>query len=180
MIGATINKSGLLKIRAEKVGQDTALAQIVRLVEEAQVGRAPIQRLADRIASYFVPFVVTAATVAGLSWYFFGHIGLDFSVLAFVSVVVISCPCALGVATPAALLVGTSKGAQNGILIKGGEYLELAGKINTVVFDKTGTLTVGKPSVTDIVTVDGISSDELLRLAASVERGSEHPLGEAI
>lgn len=180
VIGATINKFGLLKIRAERVGQDTALAQIVRLVEEAQVGRAPIQRLADRIASYFVPFVVTAATVAGLAWYFIGRIGLDFSVLAFVSVVVISCPCALGVATPAALLVGTSKGAQNGILIKGGEYLELAGKINTVVFDKTGTLTVGKPSVTDIVTVDGITSDELLRLAASVEGGSEHPLAEAI
>ena len=180
VIGATINKYGLLKIRAEKVGQDTALAQIVKLVEEAQVGRAPIQRMADRIASYFVPLVVTAATVAGLSWYFLGHIGLNFSVLAFVSVVVISCPCALGVATPAALLVGTSKGAQNGILIKGGEYLELAGRINTVVFDKTGTLTAGKPSVTDIVTADDIGSDELLRLAASVERGSEHPLAEAI
>jgi len=180
VIGATINKYGLLKIKAEKVGQDTALAQIVRLVEEAQVGRAPIQRMADRIASYFVPLVVTAATVAGLSWYFLGHIGLNFSVLAFVSVVVISCPCALGVATPAALLVGTSKGAQYGILIKGGEYLELAGRINTVVFDKTGTLTAGKPSVTDIVTADEIGSDELLRLAASVERGSEHPLAEAI
>ena len=180
VIGATINKYGLLKIKAEKVGQDTALAQIVKLVEEAQVGRAPIQRMADRIASYFVPLVVTAATVAGLSWYFLGHIGLNFSVLAFVSVVVISCPCALGVATPAALLVGTSKGAQYGILIKGGEYLELAGRINTVVFDKTGTLTAGKPSVTDIVTADEIGSDELLRLAASVERGSEHPLAEAI
>jgi Cu+-exporting ATPase len=180
VIGATINKSGLLKLRADKVGQDTALAQIVKLVEEAQVGRAPIQRLADKIASYFVPVVVAAATVAALSWYFFGHIGLDFSVLVFVSVVVISCPCALGVATPAALLVGTSKGAQNGVLIKGGEYLERAGKINTVVFDKTGTLTVGKPSVTDLVPAGNLSADVLLRLAASVERGSEHPLGEAI
>jgi Cu+-exporting ATPase len=180
VIGATINKSGLLKLRADKVGQDTALAQIVKLVEEAQVGRAPIQRLADKIASYFVPVVVGAATVAALSWYFFGHIGLDFSVLVFVSVVVISCPCALGVATPAALLVGTSKGAQNGVLIKGGEYLERAGKINTVVFDKTGTLTVGKPSVTDLVPAGNLSADVLLRLAASVERGSEHPLGEAI
>ncbi|HVC26976.1 MAG TPA: heavy metal translocating P-type ATPase [Nitrososphaerales archaeon] len=179
-IGATINKSGLLKLIADKVGQDTALSQIVRLVEEAQVGRAPIQRLADRIASYFVPVVVAAATVAGLSWYLFGHIGLAFSVLAFVSVVVISCPCALGVATPAALLVGTSKGAQSGVLIKGGEYLERAAKVDTVVFDKTGTLTVGSPSVTDVVPVNGVSPEELLRLAASVEKGSEHPLGEAI
>ncbi len=180
VIGATINKSGLLKLKADKVGQDTALSQIVRLVEEAQVGRAPIQRLADRIASYFVPVVIVAATVAGLSWYYLGHIGLDFSLLVFVSVVVISCPCALGVATPAALLVGTSKAAQSGVLIKGGEYLELAGKIDTVIFDKTGTLTVGKPSVTDIVPADGFSPDELLHLAASVEKGSEHPLGEAI
>jgi Cu+-exporting ATPase len=179
VIGATINRSGLLKLRADKVGQDTALSQIVRLVEEAQVGRAPIQRLADRIASYFVPVVIAAATVAGLSWYLFGHIGIDFSVLAFVSVVVISCPCALGVATPAALLVGTSKGAQSGVLIKGGEYLELAGKIDTVIFDKTGTLTVGKPSVTDIIPTT-LGSDQLLHLAASVEKGSEHPLGEAI
>ncbi len=124
VIGATTNKSGLLKLRADKVGQDTALSQIVRLVEEAQVGRAPIQRLADRIASYFVPLVVAAATTASLSWYFFGHIGLGFSTLVFVSVVVISCPCALGLATPAALLVGTSRGAQSGVLFKGGEYLE--------------------------------------------------------
>lgn len=180
VIGATINKSGLLKLKADKVGQDTALSQIVKLVEEAQVGRAPIQRLADKIASYFVPVVIVAATAAGLSWYYFGQIGLAFSVLVFVSIVVISCPCALGVATPAALLVGTSKGAQSGVLIKGGEYLELAGKIDTVIFDKTGTLTVGKPSVTDIVSTDILSSDELLHLAASVEKGSEHPLGEAI
>ncbi len=180
VIGATINKSGLLKLKADKVGQDTALSQIVKLVEEAQVGRAPIQRLADRIAAYFVPVVIAAATVAALSWYYFGHIGLNFSVLVFVSVVVISCPCALGIATPAALLVGTSKGAQNGVLIKGGEYLERAGKIDTMVFDKTGTLTIGRPSVTDVVPEAGLSSDELLRLAASVEKGSEHPLGEAI
>jgi Cu+-exporting ATPase len=180
VIGATINKSGLLKLKADKVGQDTALSQIVKLVEEAQVGRAPIQRLADKIASYFVPVVIAVATVAGLSWYYFGHIGLAFSMLVFVSVVVISCPCALGVATPAALLVGTSKGAQSGVLIKGGEYLELAGKIDTVIFDKTGTLTVGKPSVTDVVPTDNLSPDELLRLAASIEKGSEHPLGDTI
>jgi P-type Cu+ transporter len=180
VIGATINKSGLLKIRAERVGQDTTLSQIVRLVEEAQVGRAPIQRLADRIASYFVPVVVAAAVVAGFSWYFFGHIGIGFATLAFVSVVVIACPCALGVATPAALLVGTSKGAQNGVLIKGGEYLELAAKVNTVVFDKTGTLTLGRPSVTDVFSTEASGQDQLLRLAAAVEKGSEHPLGEAI
>jgi P-type Cu+ transporter len=180
VIGGTMNKSGLLRLKAERVGQDTALFQIVKLVEEAQVGRAPIQRLADRIASYFVPLVVAAAAVAGLSWYFFGHIGLDFSVLAFVSVVVIACPCALGVATPAALLVGTSVGAQCGVLIKGGEFLERAGKVDTMVFDKTGTLTEGRPSVTDVLPVAGLAPEELLRLAASAERGSEHPLGEAV
>ena len=180
VIGGTMNKSGLLKLRAERVGQDTALFQIVKLVEEAQVGRAPIQRLADRIASYFVPVVIAAAAAAGLSWYFLGHLGLDFSLLAFVSVVVIACPCALGVATPAALLVGTSVGAQCGVLIKGGEYLERAGKVDTIVFDKTGTLTVGKPSVTDIVPVGGLTSEGLLHLAASAEKGSEHPLGQAI
>jgi Cu+-exporting ATPase len=180
VIGATSNKSGLLKLRADKVGQDTALSQIVKLVEEAQVGKAPIQRLADRIASYFVPVVIATATVASLSWYFFGHIGFGFSMLVFVSVVVISCPCALGIATPAALLVGTSKGAQSGVLIKGGEYLELASKVDSVIFDKTGTLTVGKPSVTDVVPTGTLSSDKLLRLAGSVEKGSEHPLGQAI
>lgn len=180
VIGATINGTGLLKVRADKVGQDTTLQQIVKLVEEAQVGRAPIQRLADKVASYFVPVVIVAAAVAGLSWFYFGHIGLDFSVLAFVSVVVIACPCALGVATPAALLVGTSKGAQCGVLIKGGEYLERAGKVDTVVFDKTGTLTAGKPSVTDLVPSGETGQDELLRLAASVEQGSGHPLGQSI
>lgn len=180
VIGATINGTGLLKVRADKVGQDTTLQQIVKLVEEAQVGRAPIQRLADRVASYFVPVVIVAAAVAGLSWFYFGHIGLDLSVLAFVSVVVIACPCALGVATPAALLVGTSKGAQCGVLIKGGEYLERAGKVDTVVFDKTGTLTAGKPSVTDLIPSGETSQDELLRLAASVEQGSGHPLGQSI
>ena len=180
VIGATINKSGLLRVRAEKVGQDTALAQIVRLVEAARVARAPIQRLADRVAAYFVPFVVLVGVVASLLWYFAGHIGLDSSVLVFVSVVVIACPCALGVATPAALLVGTSKGAQCGVLVKGGEYLELAGKVDTVVFDKTGTLTQGKPSVTDVVSTGNMGADELLGLAASVESGSEHPVGKAI
>jgi Cu+-exporting ATPase len=180
VIGATVNRTGLLKIRAENVGQDTTLAQIVRLVEEAQIGRAPIQRLADRIAAFFVPVVVTIAVLAGLAWYYIGQIELNFAVLVFVSCVVIACPCALGLATPAALLVGTSKGAQNGILIKGGEYLERAGKVDAVVFDKTGTLTIGKPSVTDVIPLAGYDADTVMTIAGSVERASEHPLAEAI
>jgi Cu+-exporting ATPase len=180
VIGATINKTGLLKVKATKVGQDTTLSQIVKLVEEAQIGKAPIQKLADQVASYFVPFVTVVAFVSALSWYFIGNIGLQFSLLAFVSVTVIACPCALGLATPAALLVGTSKGAQNGILIKGGDYLEIARKVTAVVFDKTGTLTIGKPSVTDIVSMNETTSDTTIKLAASAERGSEHPLAEAI
>jgi Cu+-exporting ATPase len=180
VIGGTINRSGLLRLRAEKVGQDTALSQIVRLVEGARVGRAPIQRLADRIASAFVPLVIAVAVVAALSWYLFGHVGLDISVLVFVSTIVISCPCALGVATPAALLVGTGRGAQCGVLIKGGEYLEVAGRVDTVAFDKTGTITTGRPSVTDVIPAGGVGPEELLRLAGAVEKGSEHPLGEAI
>jgi len=180
VIGATINRAGLLRIRALNVGQDTALSQIMKLVEEAAVGRAPIQRLADRVASVFVPIVVVVALAAGLFWYFVGQVGLNFSILAFVSVVVIACPCALGIATPAALLVGTSKGAQSGVLIKGGEYLERAGKVTAVVMDKTGTLTEGRASLVDIVTTGALSEVKLLQLAASVEKGSEHPLGEAV
>jgi Cu+-exporting ATPase len=180
VIGATINETGMLRIQATKVGQDTTLSQIVKLVEEAQIGRAPIQRLADQVASYFVPFVILAATGSALAWYFLGQIGLQFSLLAFVSVTVIACPCALGIATPAALLVGTSKGAQNGVLIKGGDHLEVAHKIHTIIFDKTGTLTVGKPSVTDVAAFGEFDEDTVLKFAASVEKGSEHPLGEAI
>ena len=180
IIGGTINKTGLLRAKATKVGQDTALSQIVKLVEEAQIGRAPIQKLADTIASYFVPSVTIIALGSGLSWYFIGHIGLQFSLLAFVSVTVIACPCALGLATPAALLVGTSKGAENGVLIKGGDYLEVTQKVTAVVFDKTGTLTVGTPSVTDVIPLGKDSADTVVLLAASVEKGSEHPLAEAI
>jgi len=180
VIGATINKTGMLKVKATKVGQDTTLAQIVKLVEEAQIGRAPIQKLADRVAAYFVPFVTLTALGAAFLWYFVGKIGLQFSLLAFVSVTVIACPCALGIATPAALLVGTSKGAQNGILIKGGDHLEIAHKITTIIFDKTGTLTVGKPSVTDMIPYGKYDTDTVLTFAASVEKGSEHPLAEAI
>jgi len=180
VIGATINKTGLLKIRATKVGQDTVLAQIAKLVEEAQIGKAPLQRLADRVSAFFAPLVIIIATASALFWYLVAHIGLAFSLLAFVSVVIIACPCALGIATPAALLVGTGKGAENGILIKGGDQLEAAQKVRTIIFDKTGTLTKGQPSVTDIVPLGKLSEREILRYAGTVEMGSEHPLAQAI
>jgi Cu+-exporting ATPase len=180
VIGATINKNGLLKVKATKVGQDTVLSQIITLVEEARTGKAQMQRLVDQVAKYFVPAVLAIAVGVGVGWYFIGDIGLTFSLLAFVSVIIIACPCALGIATPAALMMGAGKGAENGILFKGGEYLEIASKVNTIVFDKTGTLTKGKPSVTDIVDFSGIGENELLRLAAIAESGSEHPLGQAV
>ncbi|MBI4014947.1 MAG: heavy metal translocating P-type ATPase [Candidatus Aenigmarchaeota archaeon] len=179
VIGATINKHGLLKMRAAKVGSDTALAQIINLVEEAQISRAPLQRLADRISSYFVPIVVAVALLSFATWYFVMGQSFIFSFTILVSVLIIACPCALGMATPTAILVGTGKGAENGILIKNGEALERAGKISAVVFDKTGTLTVGKPKVTDIVTFSGSERDVLL-CAAIAEKGSEHPLADAI
>lgn len=180
VIGATINTSGLLRIRASNVGADTVLSKIVQLVDEAQMAHAPIQRLADRVAGYFVPAVILIALGAAFGGYFSGVLPLNYAVLAFVSVIVIACPCALGIATPAAILVGTAKGAQNGILIKGGEYLETAQKLQTIVFDKTGTLTRGKPSVTDLIAAGSHSEAEVLQLAASAEKGSEHPLGRAI
>ena len=180
VIGATVNKTGLLKIQATKVGQDTVLSQIAKLVEEAQVGKAPLQRLADKVSAYFVPSVILIATASGLFWYFVARIGLAYSLLAFVSVVIIACPCALGIATPAALLVGTGKGAENGILIKGGDQLEEAGKIKTIIFDKTGTLTKGQPSVTDIVPIGKLTEIQILSYAGAVEKGSEHPLAEAV
>ena len=180
VIGATINTSGFLKVRASKVGADTVLSKIVQLVEEAQMARAPIQRLADRVAAYFVPAVIVIAVGAGLGWYFLGGLTLNYAMLAFVSVIVIACPCALGIATPAAIMAGTAKGAQNGILIKGGEYLEIAHKMTAIVFDKTGTLTRGKPSVTDVIPVGNHTRQEIIKIAASAERGSEHPLGRAI
>ena len=180
VIGATINKSGLLKVKATKVGQDTVLSQIITLVEEARTGKAQMQRLVDQVAKYFVPAVLAIATGVGLGWYFVGDIGLTFSLLAFVSIVIIACPCALGIATPAALMMGAGRGAENGMLFKGGEYLEIAKKVRIIVFDKTGTLTKGKPSVTDILDLSGIGENELLRLAAIAESGSEHPLGQAV
>jgi Cu+-exporting ATPase len=182
VIGATINKTGLLKIKASKVGQDTVLSQIVKLVEEARTGKAQMQRMVDQVAKYFVPAIIITAIGVGLGWYFVGNIGFTYSLLAFVSVMIIACPCALGIATPAALMMGSGKAAEYGILFKGGEYLEIASKVQTIVFDKTGTLTEGKPSVTDIYDIpeSGIGEKELLRLAAIAEAGSEHPLGQAI
>jgi len=179
LIGATINRTGLVKARAAKVGQDTALAQIIRLVEDAQVSRAPIQRIADRVAAVFVPAVIGIATVTAIGWLLAPR-AFTFALSAFIAVLIIACPCALGIATPAAIMVGTGKGAENGLLIKGGEYLEKARRVTTVVFDKTGTLTVGRPSVTDVVDLSDRGWREVLRLAAAAERGSEHPLAEAI
>ncbi|MGA6990183.1 MAG: heavy metal translocating P-type ATPase [Nitrososphaeraceae archaeon] len=180
VIGATINKSGLLKVKATKIGQDTVLSQIITLVEEARTGKAKMQRIVDQVAKYFVPAVLAVAIGVGLGWYFIGDIGFTFSLLAFVSVIIIACPCALGIATPAALMMGAGKGAEYGILLKGGEYLEIASKVKTIVFDKTGTLTKGKPSVTDLIDLSGMGEGELLRLVAIAESGSEHPLGQAV
>jgi len=179
VIGASINKNGTIKFRATKVGKDTVLAQIIKLVEDAQGSKAPIAKMADIISGYFVPIVIAIAVLAGLAWYFSGMSAI-FSLTIFISVLVIACPCALGLATPTAIMVGTGKGAEYGVLIKGGEALEIAHRIKTVVFDKTGTITEGRPKVTDIITTGKMSETELLQLAASAERGSEHPLGEAI
>ena len=178
VIGASINKSGFIKYKATKVGKDTALAQIVKLVEEAQGTKAPIAKMADIIAAYFVPTVMALAIIAAVGWLIAGESNV-FALTIFISVLVIACPCALGLATPTAIMVGTGKGAENGVLIKGGEALETTYKIDTIVFDKTGTITEGKPKVTDII-CNGIKEEEVLVLAASAEKGSEHPLGEAI
>ena len=178
VIGASINKAGFIKYKATKVGKDTALAQIVKLVEEAQGTKAPIAKMADIIAAYFVPTVMALAIIAAVGWLIAGE-STVFALTIFISVLVIACPCALGLATPTAIMVGTGKGAENGVLIKGGEALETTYKIDTIVFDKTGTITEGKPKVTDII-CQGIKEEEVLALAASAEKGSEHPLGEAI
>ena len=178
VIGASINKAGFIKYKATKVGKDTALAQIVKLVEEAQGTKAPIAKMADIIAAYFVPTVMALAIIATVGWLIAGESNV-FALTIFISVLVIACPCALGLATPTAIMVGTGKGAENGVLIKGGEALETTYKIDTIVFDKTGTITEGKPKVTDII-CNGIKEEEVLVLAASAEKGSEHPLGEAI
>ena len=177
--GGSINKNGYITFEATKVGKDTALAQIIKLVEDAQGSKAPIAKMADIISGYFVPIVIGIAVIAGAIWYLTGS-SLNFALTIFISVLVIACPCALGLATPTAIMVGTGKGAEYGVLIKGGEALETAHQVKTVVFDKTGTITEGKPKVTDIVVQEGITKEELLLLAASAEKGSEHPLGEAI
>lgn len=178
VIGASINKTGFIKYRATKVGKDTALSQIIKLVEDAQGSKAPIAKMADVIASYFVPVVIGLAIVASVGWLIAGESKV-FALTIFISVLVIACPCALGLATPTAIMVGTGKGAEYGVLIKGGEALEITHKVDTIVFDKTGTITEGKPVVTDIISTN-ISKDDLLVLSASSEKGSEHPLGEAI
>ena len=188
VIGATLNKLGLLKFEATKVGKETALAQIVRLVEDAQGSKAPIQKIADQVSAIFVPAVIGLALLTFLGWFFFGpQLAVNANLTPFtralvnmVAVLVIACPCAMGLATPTAVMVGTGKAAEFGILFKNSEALERAGNVSIVVLDKTGTVTKGQPAVTDIVTDGNISADELLRLAASVEKGSEHPLGEAI
>ncbi len=181
VIGATINQTGAFRFKATKVGKDTMLAQIIQLVEQAQGSKAPIQRLADLIASRFVPIVIFIAIGTFVVWFNFGPTpALIFSLVNAVAVLIIACPCALGLATPLSIMVGTGKGAQNGILIRSAEALETAHKLNTLVLDKTGTITRGQPSLTDVVPVDSITADELLRLVASAERSSEHPLGQAI
>ncbi len=177
--GASMNKNGLIKFEATKVGSDTALAQIIKLVEEAQGSKAPIAQVADVVSGYFVPIVFGIASIAFISWMISGK-DFVFALTIFISVLVIACPCALGLATPTAIMVGTGKGAENGILIKGGEALETTHKIQTIVFDKTGTITQGKPEVTDVVVTEGMDTQRLLKLVASAEKGSEHPLGEAI
>lgn len=179
VIGGTINKNSVLKIEAKRVGGDTVLAQIIKLVEEAQNTRPPIQRIADRIVTYFIPVVLIIALVSFVYWYFIAKEPLLFAFTTLLSILVIACPCAFGLATPTALTVGMGKGAEMGILIKNGEVLEIARKATVVLFDKTGTLTKGKPEVTDVVTFD-MDGKELLKLVASAEKRSEHPLGEAI
>ena len=180
VIGASLNKTGSFILKATKIGKDTALSQIIQLVEQAQGSKAPIAKLADKVSGVFVPIVIVLALVSGLAWYFLGQESWVFALTITISVLVIACPCALGLATPTAIMVGTGKGAENGILLKSGEALEEANHVDMVVFDKTGTITNGTPVVTDVVTADSTDADALVCLAASLEVASEHPLGEAI
>ena len=181
VIGATQNTTGTFVMRATRVGRDTALARIVDLVQRAQGSKAPIQRLADRVAEVFVPLVLVIAAATFLAWFVAGpEPRLTLALTSFIAVLVIACPCAMGLATPTAIMVGTGRGAEAGILIRGGEALETAHRVDTVVLDKTGTLTAGRPSIGGIVTAPGVTTDELLDLAGSVEKGSEHPVGAAI
>jgi Cu+-exporting ATPase len=178
--GGTINSTSSLRVKAAKVGEDTALSQIIKIVKNAASSKVPIQKLADKVSSYFVPVVVLIGIVAAFAWYFAGGVELNVAILIFVSVLIIACPCALGIATPAALLVSSGKAAKEGILVKSGESLQMASKVNVIVLDKTGTLTKGKPEVTDIVPLSSYSKKQVLRFAAVAERNSEHVLGKAI
>lgn len=180
VVGATINKTGSFEFTATRVGSETTLSRIIRLIEDAQGSKAPIQAFADRISSWFVPAVIGIAILTFVVWYFLLGATFAYAIMAFTAVIVIACPCALGLATPTALMVGTGKAAENGILIKGGEPLEIACKVNAIVFDKTGTLTNGKPEVTDIIALGAFDDDDVLQIAASIEKASEHPLAEAI
>ncbi|MGY3766603.1 heavy metal translocating P-type ATPase [Vagococcus vulneris] len=180
VVGASVNQTGTFQFKATKVGKDTTLSQIIKLVEEAQGSKAPIAQLADKVSGVFVPIVIILALLSGLAWFFLGQESWIFALTITISVLVIACPCALGLATPTAIMVGTGKGAENGVLIKSGAALETTHKVTSIVFDKTGTITAGKPKVTDILTLSEFSKDELLRIAASSEKGSEHPLGMAI
>ena len=178
--GGTMNLSGAVRIEAVRIGEDTALSEIIETVRNANSAKVPIQRLADKVSSYFVPAVVTVGILSFLYWYYIGNIGLTFSLLVFVSVLIIACPCALGIATPAALMVASGKAAENGILVKGGEYIEVASKVDTVAFDKTGTITKGHLEVTDIVKLSTLDEREILTYAAAAEANSEHPVGKAV
>ena len=178
--GGTMNLSGAVRIEAVRIGEDTALSEIIEAVRNANSARVPIQRLADKVSSYFVPAVVSVGILSFLYWYYVGNIGLTFSLLVFVSVLIIACPCALGIATPAALMVASGKAAENGILVKGGEYIEVASKVDTVAFDKTGTITKGHLEVTDIVKLSTLNEKEILSYAAAAEANSEHPVGKAV
>jgi Cu+-exporting ATPase len=180
VVGGTVNSTSSLKVKATKVGEDTALAQIIKIVKDAATSKVPIQKLADKVSSYFVPVVVLVGILSSLSWYFLGGVGINTTILIFVSVLIIACPCALGIATPAALLVSSGRAAKAGILIKSGENLQKASKVTTLVLDKTGTLTKGKPEVTDIYAAAGYDEMEVLRLAAVAEINSEHVIGKAI
>src|SRR6266496_4424483 len=181
VIGATMNQTGSFRFRATKVGKDTALAQIIRLVQDAQGSKAPIQRVVDQVSHYFVPTVMILAVAAAVTWFIFGpQPALVYALIVFVTTLIIACPCALGLATPTSLTVGIGKAAEQGILIRSGDALQSSQRLQTIVLDKTGTITRGTPSLTDLVAVADVDESELLRLAAAVEQGSEHPLAGAI
>ena len=181
VIGATLNKTGSFRFRATRVGKDTALANIIRLVQDAQGSKAPIQRVVDHVAGYFVPTVIILAVLAFVAWYDFGpEPRVVYATIVLVTTLIIACPCALGLATPTSLTVGIGKGAEHGILIRSGDALQTAQNLNAIVLDKTGTITRGEPALTDVVPASGFTEEEVLGLAAALERGSEHPLGEAI